>query len=136
MAKESGYSVHIIYPYSAEVGGIFLQKVQKVQHQAEREGRTMGNPQHYDVPFMELLKSMGFTFKTIKRTYLTGRNQVNGVRIEVSKIKKGTRIKELLIRIPASTFPEATERMGLVRDFVEKTAGIRGEENLWNRVVC
>ena len=130
------FNVHIVYPWTPEIDKIFLKQLKNKRYRAERDGKFLGEDE-FSKSFRENLTKIGILFIPVERVFSVGRKRVNGISIQVSKIKEKKKIKELIVRIPAISGDEAIDKKRALIDYVEGVTGIKGKEvSTTHQVVC
>ena len=130
------FNVHLVYPWTPEIDKIFLKQFKNKRWRAEREGKFLGEDE-FSKSFRESLTKLGIVFIPVERVFSVGRKRVDGISIQVSKIKEKRKTKEIIVRIPATSGDEATDKKRALISYVEKATGIKGEEvSTTHQVVC
>lgn len=127
---------HINVPYNKKTKPLLFREGYNREVSLYKNGNLLDYTSRLPMGFIKkYLLPNGYEVKTTKRKTSIPRKKINGIQIGITKIKKGSRVVDLLISVYANDMRQLIKNCDSIIEYIEQQSGIKidSESETWTR---
>lgn len=124
---------HIVYNYIPEMDTIFFKQRTSICYIVSRDDRTT-SPAYLSLDVRKFLEKIGFTITTIKRTYMSGINEICGINVKIDKIIENKKIEQISIRIYGLDNRDLNSKTQTIKEYIKSKCGTEPDVNTFTKM--